>query len=72
MFLSHAQHYKDAICHAKSVYYTSIIESKKIEGNSCNLFSTLHNIVKPPDTLATHTHSAAACNKFMDFFIPRL
>lgn len=66
IYLSHIQHYEEAIYHAKSSYNTSII--KCTDENTRTLFSILHNIIKPPDTFAIHTHSAAVCNKFMDFF----
>lgn len=36
--------------------------------NVPTVFFTLHNIVKPLDTLATHTHSSKLRKKFLNLF----
>ncbi|KAF3857145.1 hypothetical protein F7725_009004, partial [Dissostichus mawsoni] len=53
----------DTLSTAKSSYYAVLISSG--EGNTRALFSTVKNILRPPDSLAPHQYSTAYCNSLI-------
>lgn len=70
MYLSHIQHYKEAIHHAKSAYYTSVIESLKETLTLCFLHCII--LLNPQIPLPyIHTLPQFATNLWT-FFTPRL
>ena len=70
MYNNHILHYKDTLSTAKSSYYAVLISSD--EGNTRALFSTVKNILRPPDSLAPHQYSTAYCNSLMSFFYDKI
>ena len=66
MYHNHILQYKDAISLAKTTYYLTLIRTA--DGNTRALFSTINNILKPPDALPPHLLRAAQCDNFMTFF----
>lgn len=70
MYHNHLLKYKDAIAKAKMEYYATVIGTA--QGNTRTLFTTLNNILRPPDTLASHMYSTTLCNNFMDFFTSKI
>lgn len=70
MYRNHLLKYKAVIAKAKTGYYASVIGAA--EGNTRTLFSTLNNILRPPDIFASHVHSTALCNKFINFFTGKI
>ena len=66
MYHDHILQYKDAISLAKTTYYSTLIRTA--DGNTRALFSTINNILKPPDALPPHLLTAAQCDNFMTFF----
>ncbi len=64
MYDHHIRDYKDALSTAKTHYYANLINSGG--GNTKILFSTVNNILRPPDAFSLHSHSNTTCDAFMN------
>ena len=70
MYRNHILQYKDAISFAKTTYYATLIRTP--DGNTRALFSTIDNILKPPDALPPHLLTVAQCYNFIPFFSAKI
>ncbi len=68
MYDHHIRDYKDALSTAKTNYYANLINS----GNTKILFSTMNNILRPPDAFSLHSHSNTTCDTFMNYFSDKI
>ena len=66
MYHNHILHYKDAISSAKTTHYATLI--REVDRSTRARFSTINNILKPPDALPLHLLTVAQCDYFMTFF----
>lgn len=62
MYDNQTRHYKEALSMAKSNDYANLINSG---GRNTILFSTMNNILRPPDAFPLHSHSNVLCDAFM-------
>ncbi len=69
MYHNHIMKYKEAISNAKTIYCATLWA---VKGSTHTLFSTLNNILQPPDTFASHMYFTALCNSFMNFFTSKI
>lgn len=70
MYNEHHLKYKLAMSNAKTVYYTSLIQTA--EGNTQTLFFTLNHIIQSSCIGPSHMYSTANCNRFMNFFTSKI
>uniref|UniRef100_A0A3Q3LL44 Reverse transcriptase domain-containing protein n=1 Tax=Mastacembelus armatus TaxID=205130 RepID=A0A3Q3LL44_9TELE len=70
LYLNHILKYKQTITQTKSDFYASLIVSAS--GSTRSLFSTVKNLLGPPDTPLFPSLSTTLCNNFLDFFSSKI
>ncbi len=70
MYDHHIRDYKDALSTAKTNYYANLINSGG--GNTKILFSTMNNMLRPPDAFSLHSLSNTTCDAFMNCFSDKI